>query len=218
MGPQVQGFGFVNEGSVDTLQHFFQSSIFHVPPRRLNNVIRFVAALDTGLEPIVGQQFTLTQATADGQSRIDLMKSRALAHTQPGGPAVQECELIAKGVVGGRQRSWLMLDSGRFRSDDPAEGTISDAALRNLALTAGNALTYTCVPPGDGTRMGIDRDEDGILDAVDTVTEGVAPTSIAPVDPNAPEEIDQPQDAGQGGFVLEEIEKAQGTWPVFTLF
>ena len=26
-------------------------------------------------------------------------------------------------------------------------------------------ITFTCVPPGSGVRIGIDRDEDGILDA-----------------------------------------------------
>jgi hypothetical protein len=41
---------------------------------------------------------------------------------------------------------------------------LTDANLRALASTAGQELTYTCVPPGSGTRAGIDRDEDGTLD------------------------------------------------------
>jgi hypothetical protein len=28
-------------------------------------------------------------------------------------------------------------------------------------------LTWTCVPPGSGVRLGIDRDEDGCLDGDD---------------------------------------------------
>jgi len=28
----------------------------------------------------------------------------------------------------------------------------------------GSELTYTCVPPGAGRRIGIDRDLDGVLD------------------------------------------------------
>jgi len=42
--------------------------------------------------------------------------------------------------------------------------THTDAALRALALTPGQELTYTCVPPGSGDRAGIDRDEDGVFD------------------------------------------------------
>jgi hypothetical protein len=33
-----------------------------------------------------------------------------------------------------------------------------------LAAVSGQALTYTCVPPGSGVRIGTDRDEDGSLD------------------------------------------------------
>jgi hypothetical protein len=45
---------------------------------------------------------------------------------------------------------------------DPAAGTfapagggsnLSDAALRALAATAGQEVTYTCVPPGSGPRI-----------------------------------------------------------------
>jgi len=39
--------------------------------------------------------------------------------------------------------------------------------LRNLANTPGQEITYTCVPPGSGERMGIDRDEDQFFDALD---------------------------------------------------
>jgi hypothetical protein len=31
-------------------------------------------------------------------------------------------------------------------------------------------VTYTCVPPGSGTRIGLDRDEDGVFDREDRDT------------------------------------------------
>ena len=34
-------------------------------------------------------------------------------------------------------------------------------------MEAGEELTFTCVYPGGGDRMGIDRDDDGVLDASD---------------------------------------------------
>jgi hypothetical protein len=36
--------------------------------------------------------------------------------------------------------------------------------LRQRAQQKDGELTYTCTPPGSGVRMGIDHDEDGILD------------------------------------------------------
>lgn len=37
-------------------------------------------------------------------------------------------------------------------------------------------ITYTCVPPGSGLRIGLDRDEDGILDGDDHNTRRGATT------------------------------------------
>ena len=55
---------------------------------------------------------------------------------------------------------------GTFTSDRAAEAAITDAALRALATPPGQALTYTCAPPGSGTRIGIDRDLDGSPDGL----------------------------------------------------
>src|SRR5262249_17886750 len=55
------------------------------------------------------------------------------------------------------------LAGGSFRSDRASEPTLSDAQLRAHATTAGEERTYLCVPPGSGTRVGIDRDEDGFF-------------------------------------------------------
>ena len=53
---------------------------------------------------------------------------------------------------------------GQFRTD--RNELLSDAQVRALAGTEG-PLTYTCAPPGSGVRMGIDRDEDTVLDGFD---------------------------------------------------
>ena len=88
------------------------------------------------------------------------------------GGAVPECDLIAKGSVAGVARGWVREPSGLFRDD--LNNTISDAALRALAITEG-PLTYTCVPPGSGNRMGIDRDRDVQSDGVDNCPEVANP-------------------------------------------
>ena len=48
-------------------------------------------------------------------------------------------------------------------SRSPAE-ILADADLRLLAAAPGQELTWTCVPPGSGERLGVDRDQDGVLD------------------------------------------------------
>ena len=53
---------------------------------------------------------------------------------------------------------------GLFKRNRVNKPPLPDLALRLLALLPGQELTYTCVPPGSGLRMGIDRDFDGILD------------------------------------------------------
>ncbi|HTD85962.1 MAG TPA: hypothetical protein VK850_05250, partial [Candidatus Binatia bacterium] len=66
----------------------------------------------------------------------------------------------------------------QFQSDRRSE-TISPDDLRGLAV-AGNELTYTIVPEGSGTRIGIDRDEDGFLDRdeLDFPSDAANPASI----------------------------------------
>ncbi len=54
-----------------------------------------------------------------------------------------------------------------------------DADLRRQAATAGQELTYTCVPPGSGVRIGIDRDEDGFPDRTEIEA------GSDPADPNS---------------------------------
>ena len=44
---------------------------------------------------------------------------------------------------------------------------INDVVTGLVELASQGPLTYTCVPPGSGTRMGIDRDEDTALDGLD---------------------------------------------------
>ena len=45
-----------------------------------------------------------------------------------------------------------------------AVARMTDTQLRAHASTATQERTYTCVPPGSGVRVGIDRDEDGFFD------------------------------------------------------
>ncbi|HVN39130.1 MAG TPA: thrombospondin type 3 repeat-containing protein [Myxococcota bacterium] len=175
-GPQVRGFGYLHDGSVDTQTHFHQAPVFHLSAQQITDLENFGMVFPTDLAPIVGQQVTLTTSNnatgSPANQRIDLMETRAgtsYASLMLGGTAVTECDIIAKGSVGGVKRGWRR-ESGTspsntiYRSD--INTTTTSAALRALAGTQG-PITYTCAPPGSGTRMGIDRDLDGVLDGLD---------------------------------------------------
>lgn len=164
---QIRGFGFLHDGSIDTIFHFLRATVFSFPngdtDRR--NLEQFVLAFDTTFAPMVGQQVTLTSTnSAAVSSRITDMITRATtAFPLVGQPGATECDLIVKGTVAGEARGYLMNAAGNFQSDRAGEPLLSDTALRAKA-TVGQELTYTCVPPGSGQRLGIDRDADGFLD------------------------------------------------------
>ena len=126
---------------------------------------------DNDLAPAVGQQVTLdaTNAAVAGP-RIDLLIARSAAPFTSLllDGLTTECELVVKGTVAGAPHGWTRLPSGLFqRDDDPtATALVDDPTLRGLAATEG-PLTYTCVAPGSGVRLGIDRDLDGVLDSSD---------------------------------------------------
>ncbi|MBN8281311.1 MAG: hypothetical protein J0M16_11935, partial [Gammaproteobacteria bacterium] len=160
-GNQVRGFGFLHDGSMDTLFRFFRATVFTFtggdPERR--QVEQFMFAMDSNLKPVVGQQATLSATNAAAvTARLDLLAGQA---------ALGNCDLVVKGRLAGAARGWLRLPDGTFRSDLATESPVSDAALRTFAATAGQEQTWTCVPPGSGTRIGLDRDEDGVLDRGD---------------------------------------------------
>jgi DNA-binding beta-propeller fold protein YncE len=105
----------------------------------------------------VGQQVTINSpapATAD-QDRIDLFFALASSGA---------VDLIAKGVMGGERRGWVLdAPATLFKSDANTEAEISLAALEALA-GVGAELTFTVVPAGTGERTGIDRNENGTFD------------------------------------------------------
>jgi hypothetical protein len=87
------------------------------------------------------------------------------------GGVVTECDVIAKTVEGGAEKGYVRLSNGTYLPDDNG-AAITEAALRLKADPGGDAqtITYTAVPPGSGTRAGIDRDEDTLLNGVETHT------------------------------------------------
>ncbi|HEX3759080.1 MAG TPA: hypothetical protein VHW23_10255 [Kofleriaceae bacterium] len=180
-GDQVRGFGFLHDGSVDTLFRFHGANAFahddqfnpggfplithpddpararaeltaNVTQRR--QVEAFMLAFDSNLAPIVGQQVTLGRDSgADAEARVALLEARA---------AAGECDLVVQGWLGGRLVGWLYDPrAARFVPDTVRGAPLTDAALRLLRWVS--PLTLTAAPPASGRRIALDRDLDGVL-------------------------------------------------------
>ena len=116
---------------------------------------QFMLAFDSNLAPIVGQQVTLTATNADiALPRIALLIERAQA---------SECDLVAKLHFGAREFGYFY-NNGAWKTDRKKRAPITSVVLQDIAKSRKLPITYTCVPPGSGVRVGIDRDEDSVLD------------------------------------------------------
>lgn len=156
-GPQVRGFSFNHNGA--TSSNFIIADL-GMPPADLLALRAFLYSFPTESPPVTGQQVTLSDSNlAVTAPRIDLLINRAQVDTP-----IPECDLVVKGVIDGSDRGWVMARTPGFQPDRSAELPIDSAALAALVNEPDEHLTYTCTPWGSGTRIGIDRDLDGILD------------------------------------------------------
>jgi hypothetical protein len=184
MGNQVRGFGFGHDGTIDTIDSFLGAHHFGLSKTERSQVEKFIMVFPTDLAPMVGQQVTLTTGnTTPATTRIAKMVTAAkTTFESPIFGTATECELIVKGIVsvegsGEVARGWFFNGTGFY---DDAGGSIGEAALRST-VTPTRPLTYTCVPPGSGYSMGIDRDNDMHLDNLDYLrVDLLEPPSIDP--------------------------------------
>jgi DNA-binding beta-propeller fold protein YncE len=168
-GPQIRGFGFTNDGSLDTMFDFFHAKVFNPlltsgfpllnPDTTRRDVEQYMLAFDADLAPIVGQQITLTSQNAGTVGpRITLLEQRAAAPftSKLVGGSVTECDLVANVVQNGAVQGFLFSPAvGAFAA---ATGPmLTDGAIRALAATAGQEVTFTCVPPGSGSRVAFNQ-------------------------------------------------------------
>jgi hypothetical protein len=107
------------------------------------------------MNPVEWQQITVTQANAsqsDETSRHNLLEARSRV-TIP----VPDCEQVSKAVVAGVPNGWVLNSAGNYVQDKTSEAAVTQAALITQTATAGSPVTFTCVPPGNGTRIGVAR-------------------------------------------------------------
>jgi YVTN family beta-propeller protein len=159
---QLTGFGFLHDGTFDTLLTFLKLPVFtgFANDNARRDVEAFLLAFDTGTAPAVGLQATVNasnKGAAETLGRLNLL----VQQSNPG--ANQNCELVVKGVYGGVPRGFQHTGGGVFQPDSLSEAPVT---LQQLVDAAGEGaeLTFTGVPLGAGRRMGVDRDGDNLLD------------------------------------------------------
>lgn len=174
-GSSPRGFGFLHDGSVDTLARFLNEPQFSLTSDQdTADLVAFLLAfsgsdLPTGSatnaeEPPgppsqdthagVGRQLTLRRAPSGAE--LELL-ARMLRLAEAG-----RVGLIVQGRRAGLARGWCLLGRDTFQSDRAAER----ATLAELyaPLGPGAELTFTLVPRGSERRLGLDRDRDGAFD------------------------------------------------------
>lgn len=166
------GFGYLHDGSVDSLARFIANDIFDVRnDQEVANLLAFMLAFSgsdfgdplSGEPPgtpsqdvpaAVGRQVTIGGA---GQQSATIDTMIALADRG-------QVDLVAKAKLDGRERGAVYRSgSGTFQIDQEGAPNLSKDEALALATPA-SRLTFTVVPSGSGDRLGIDRDEDGVLD------------------------------------------------------
>lgn len=186
------GFGVLHDGSVDSIARFVNEPVFSVSSDQMTaDLVAFMLAfagsdLPQGsptdlLEPpgppsldthaAVGTQVTLVDVATAPPEVISLLNSMlSLANTG-------DVAVIVKARIGGELRGGRF-SAGVFQMDRVGE-TITAVALRTMAA-AGSEQTYTVVPLGTQTRLGIDRDEDGFFDRdeLDACSDSADPISV----------------------------------------
>jgi len=160
-GDQIRGFGFLHDGSTDTLFRFLNAGAFTFPgDTERRDVEQFLFAFDSNLKPVVGQQVTLNDTNTPENNatvanpRINLLLARA---------AAGDCDVVIKGVFNGNARGGYWLPGDNVQVDGIDFSVIPEGVARDQAKIPGQELTYLAVPPGSGERIGVDRDEDAVF-------------------------------------------------------
>jgi YVTN family beta-propeller protein len=171
---ELTGFGLLHDGAVDGVRGFMD---FVVPnggaptfpnftPTDKDTVSAFVKAFDSGMPPLVGAQFTLDAATAaQATAFLDLAEAMAQAPHDDIDVIVKGFRLDAQAHV--LPRGGVFVPGAGAASSGYAfdSGVTAPRSLLIALASAGiGTFTFTCVPRANGVRLGVDRDEDGVLD------------------------------------------------------
>ncbi|MBK8178151.1 MAG: beta-propeller fold lactonase family protein [Planctomycetes bacterium] len=200
-----RGFGFLHDGSVDTLARFVNEASFSVADEQQTaDLVAFLLAF-SGSDLPSGREDDLREPPGTASSDTHAAVGRQL--TLSGRPSGPQGELLkrmlaladsgAVGVVARRGRQgWVYRGAGRFQSDRRASVVEAETLIGTAAR--GAELTLTVTPRGTEERIGVDRDSDGTFDG-DELDLGTDPNRKGtPAAPRDPPPRDKPADRAGG--------------------
>ncbi len=176
--PSLSGFGYFQDGGdtlskfigrfpgvtneqqeVDIMAFLMTFSGSDLPMGRMDNLLEPPGPTGKDAHSAVGYQITFDDGNKQDPALIDKL-AQIVSMADAG-----KIGLVAHGIYNRNARGWAYVGGGTLQSDKAGQ-TIS---LDNLRLSAGygKEITFTVVPKGSETRLGIDRDLDGILDGDD---------------------------------------------------
>ena len=124
-----------------------------------DDVTAFVLAFPSESFPCVGRQLSVSAPVPAGDVATLIEEARR-----------GHCDLVAKGVSGGKPAGWVYDASVAGFVPDSARAPVVTASALSDALALGELVTFMAVPPGNGVRLGIDRDRDGCLDGTSSAS------------------------------------------------
>ncbi|WP_309386484.1 cytochrome c peroxidase [Cerasicoccus frondis] len=152
----VSGYGLGHDGSRFSMPRGHPYVLDVLTEEDFPDMTAYVLSFDTGTAPTVGYQRVVDSGNLDTEALSDI----ALLEARSG---VGDCDLIVRGAWGGKPRGFLY--------DPTADNYQSDVGAQLLSRTEllagrepGDYLTFLGVPPGQGARFSLDRDEDAVAD------------------------------------------------------
>ncbi len=189
------GFGFLHDGSVDSLARFVAQPAFSVDnDQQIADLVAFLLAFSGSDLPepsapeIEGLSSKDTRAAVGAQVTIDADNAEDAAVAER---LESMLALAGDGSVGVVARSATL--GAYYIGDDVFQlERLSEAITRAELLEAaadGDVVTFTVVPLGSERRIGADRDDDGFLDGdeIDACSDPLHPDSVPGGGCGAPE-------------------------------
>ncbi|HXV76589.1 MAG TPA: hypothetical protein VD788_09735 [Candidatus Polarisedimenticolaceae bacterium] len=161
--PAKSGVGFGHDGSIPDLLTFFSFNVFTMTAEQVADVAAFSLHFPTGTRPAVGRQLTVPAGSPPTAPPAAESLLATLIGLGDLAGASRHCELVASAEHGGRVRAFH-LSGGLWVTDVAAEAPLATGALRQQATSP---VTFLCVTPGSGPRLGGDRDQDVVPDGDD---------------------------------------------------
>lgn len=199
--PSYSGFGVLHDGSIDSISRFVSEPVFQVQSDQdTADLTALILAFSGSFESAPpnpgpnpeppGGTSKDAHAAVGKQTTINDAKNIAFINQVLGFADAGKVDVIVKTNLHGYHRGWVYLGGNQFQSDWSDEPPITKNALLDLAAP-GTELTFTVVPLGNGARMGVNRDEDSLLDFDEFLASDVASPGIA-LSTNAPANVSGP--------------------------